>query len=75
MSAIPYPYLEPRQTREREPTAWEQELANAIEGIFAKGGWDLDQIVAGLNKSRVRPPTGGEWTKDNFQAIMKELGV
>jgi hypothetical protein len=75
MSDIPYPYLEPRQARATPPTAWEQELANAIETIFAKRVWDLDQLVAGLNKSRVRPPVGGEWTTDNFQAVMKELGV
>jgi hypothetical protein len=75
MSTIPYPYLEPHQTRAAEPTAWEQELANAIEGLFAKGAWELDQVVAGLNKSRVRPPMGGQWTEQNFQAVMKELGV
>ena len=30
--AYQYPYLSPHQTRTHEPTAWQQELANAIEG-------------------------------------------
>jgi len=75
MTSIPYPYLEPRQARDAEPTSWELELANVIEGLFAKGAWELDQVVAGLNKSRVHPPMGGEWTQENFQSVMKELGV
>jgi Recombinase-like helix-turn-helix domain len=75
MSNVPYPYLEPRQSRTGAPTDWEQELANVIEAIFAKRSWELDQVVAGLNRSRIRPPTGGEWTKENFQTVMKELGV
>jgi hypothetical protein len=75
MSAIRFPYLEPRQSRTGEPTAWEQELANAVESIFARGAWELDQLVAGLNQSRVRPPMGGEWTKENLQSVMTELGA
>lgn len=75
MTAIPFPYLVRRQTRDEEPTAWQQELANAIEAVFAKGGWELDDLVTGLNASRVRPPSGGVWTKDNFQTVMHELGA
>jgi hypothetical protein len=32
-------------------------------------------VVAGLNASRVRPPNGGDWTADNFTAVMRELGA
>jgi hypothetical protein len=70
-----YPYLDPHQTRSQEPTAWQQELANALESIFAKGAYELDQLIAGLNASRVRAPDGAMWTEQNFTAVMRELGA
>jgi hypothetical protein len=70
-----YPYLSPHQSRTHEPTTWQQDLANAVEGVFARGARELDEVVAGLNASRVRPPNGGEWTADNFTAVMRELGA
>jgi hypothetical protein len=70
-----YPYLSPHQSRTHEPTTWQQDLANAIEGVFARGARELDELVAGLNASRVRPPNGGDWTADNFTAVMRELGA
>ena len=70
-----YPYLSPHQSRTHEPTTWQQDLANAIEGVFARGARELDDVVAGLNASRVRPPNGGDWTADNFTAAMRELGA
>ena len=75
MSAYSFPYLEPRQSRDEPPNAWQQELANAIEGIFTRGAKEVDEVVAGLNASRVRPPMGGDWTADNFQSVMRELGA
>jgi recombinase-like protein len=73
--AYQYPYLNPNQTRTREPTAWEQELANAMEGVFAKGARELDEVIEGLNASRVRPPNGGDWTAENFTTVMRKLGA
>lgn len=70
-----YPYLEPHQTRSQEPTQWQQELANAIESIFTKGARELDELIAGLNASRVRAPDGAKWTEQNFTAVMRELGA
>jgi hypothetical protein len=75
MTAYQYPYLSPHQTRLHEPTVWQQELANAIEGVFAKGAQEFDELVAGLNASRVRPPSGGEWTEANLSAVLRELGA
>ena len=69
------PYLSPHQSRTQPPTAWQQELANAIESVFSKGARELDELVAGLNASRVRPPSGGDWTAENFTAVMHELGA
>ena len=75
MSQYQYPYLDPHQTRTQAPTAWQQELANAIEGVFAKGARELDEVVAGLNGTRVRPPSGDDWTQENFTTVMRELGA
>lgn len=70
-----YPYLDPHQTRSQEPTQWQQELANAIESIFAKGARELDELIAGLNASRVRAPDGAKWTEQNFTAVIRDLGA
>ena len=75
MAAYHYPYLEPIQTRTQEPTAWQQELANAVEGVFSKGARELDAVVTALNATRVRPPDGSDWTPENFTAVMRELGA
>ncbi|AXK80368.1 hypothetical protein DW352_07460 [Pseudolabrys taiwanensis] len=70
-----YPSLDPHQTRTHEPTQWQKELANAIESVFVKGARELDEVVAGLNGTRVRPPNGADWTPENFTALMRELGA
>ena len=75
MSQYKFPYLQPVQTRNDEPTAWQQELADAIEGVFSKGARELDEVVVGLNRTRVRPPSGTDWTAENFTALMRELGA
>lgn len=75
MKPYRYPYLDPHQTRTAEPTVWQQELANAIENVFSKGAREVDEVVAGLNKSRVRPLDGGDWTAEKFTTLMRELGA
>ncbi|MCK9913957.1 hypothetical protein MXD81_32865 [Microbacteriaceae bacterium K1510] len=70
-----YPSLDPHQTRTHEPTQWQKELANAIESVFVKGARELDEVIAGLNGTRVRPPNGADWTPENFTALMRELGA
>lgn len=70
-----YPSLDPHQTRTHEPTQWQEELANAIESVFVKGARELDEVIAGLNGTRVRPPNGADWTPENFTALMRELGA
>jgi hypothetical protein len=74
MASYSFPYLSPHQSRDREPTDWERSLADAIEGAFAKGAHQLDDLVAALNASRVRPMSGGKWTAENFSNLMRELG-
>ena len=74
MSTYEFPYLSPHQSRTREPTDYELELASALESVFGKGTFDLPSVVAALNASRVRPPSGGNWTQENFTKLMQELG-
>jgi hypothetical protein len=75
MSAYTFPYLDPHQSRTREPTDWEMALASAMEAAFSKGAYELDALVAALNASRVRPREGGVWSSENFTATMRELGA
>jgi hypothetical protein len=75
MTQYAYPYLNPIQTRTHEVTVWQQELANAIESVFSKGARELDEVVTGLNKTRVRSPDGSDWTEENFTTLMRELGA
>lgn len=74
MSDYRTPYLEPHQSRTRQPTAWEIELASAIESAFAKGAHELESLIDALAASRVRPRSGGQWTRETFLKTMRELG-
>ncbi len=75
MSGYQFPYLNPHQSRASEPTEWQMELASAIESVFAKGAHTLEALIDGLNASRVKPPSGGPWTAENYTALMRELGA
>lgn len=68
-------YLQPRQAATRAATDWENDLADVIEAAFAAGARDLDELVAGLNRSRVRPPGHAAWTPEVYVDLMKRLGA
>lgn len=68
-------YLVVHQTRDREPTAYEAELAGAIEEVFATGVHDLPGLVEGLRTRGLRAPGGEEWTDENFVREMARLGA
>jgi len=70
-----FPFLDPHQSRIKEPTQWQMELASAIEAIFAQGADSLDALIDGLNASRVKPPDGGPWTAEKYTTLMRELGA
>lgn len=74
MAEYKYPYLEVHQSRTQEPTAWQQELANAIESVFASGARELDEVIAGMNGTRVRAPDGSDWTVESFTTLIRQLG-
>ncbi len=67
-------YLNPHQARPRPPTAYEDQLGDALERAFAGGHWELDALIAQLNHSGPTAPGGQPWTADNFQAEMAVLG-
>jgi hypothetical protein len=68
-------YLNPHQSRDHEPTTWENLLGDAIERAYAAGKHDLDSLVAALNAAGVPTPTGEAWTPTVFAAEMARLGA
>ena len=73
METYSFPYLSPAQSRTREPSEWEMNLAGALEAAFGAGHQELPALVEALNRSRVRPRQGGSWTEANFTVLMREL--
>jgi hypothetical protein len=67
-------YLNPHQARQHPPTAYENQLGEAMERVFAAGHWELDALVAQLNHGGPAAPDGQPWTADSFQAEMAVLG-
>lgn len=66
-------YLNPHQTRKREPDTYENLLGDAIERCFAAGVHDLAGIAARLNEDCVPAPGGKSWTPELFQHEVKRL--
>ncbi len=62
------------QTRARVPTAYEEQLADALTAIFADETYDLAAIVEALNSAGVPDPDGAPWTAESFPPAMKRLG-
>jgi hypothetical protein len=63
------------QTRNWPAGPYEEALAEALEELFTAGVAELADIVAGLNRSTVRPPGKGAWTEDNFRSEMARLAA
>ena len=68
-------YLNPHQTRDREPTDYENLLADGLEKAYAANIHDLPGICARLNADCVPAPDGKAWTPDLFEREMKRLGA
>ena len=63
------------QTRSAPPTAYENQLGDALEVVFESGAAELADVVAKLNELGVRAPDGEPWTPSRFEAEMKRLGA
>ena len=68
-------FLNPHQTRDREPTDYENLLADGVEKAFAANVHDLQGICALLNADCVPAPDGKTWTPALFELEMKRLGA
>ncbi|MFH8440898.1 recombinase-like helix-turn-helix domain-containing protein [Streptomyces sp. NPDC018026] len=75
MPETTWPYLDPHQTRDHEPTPYELKLARTLEDIFTKDGHELADVIGGLNSRQLRTPTGEPWTEESFRAEMNRLGA
>jgi hypothetical protein len=67
-------YIEPHQARSRAPTSYEDLLGDSIERAFGAGHWELDGLLAYLNKAGPLGPNGAPWTAQSYQAVIKTLG-
>ena len=68
-------YLNPHQSRDREPVDWQNLLGDAIERAFAAGVHDLSGLVERLNDAQVPAPNGQPWTAELYEREMKRLGA
>lgn len=68
-------YIVVHQTREREPTEYENLLGDALERVFAGGATEVDDVVRGLNELAAPSPNGEPWTRELFLSEMKRLGA
>ena len=67
-------YLEPNQSRDSEPTTFENTLADAIEKAYAENIQELGLLVQRLNELGTVDPEGKPWTQQSFVEVMRELG-
>lgn len=68
-------YLQAHQTRDREPTDYENLLGDALEKAFASGADTLSDICARLAADCVPSPGGQAWTPSLLQSELKRLGA
>ncbi len=68
-------YLEVHQTRDAEPSDYENLLGDAIEKSFAAGIDTLDGLVASLNEQAVPAPRGQVWTAELYIEEIRRLGA
>ena len=67
-------YVVVHQSRDRDPTEYEDLLGDALERAYADGITDLDGVVSALNAMEAPSPGGVPWSTDLFLAEIKRLG-
>ena len=68
-------YNETHQSRSAAPTAYENQLGDAIERAFAAGIHALDALVRYLNDCGQAAPDGQPWTAQSYQREMARLSA
>ena len=66
--------LNPHQHRERDPSDYENILADALERSFAAGVDELQAVVQGLIDYGVPAPEGKSWSAELLASELKRLG-
>lgn len=67
-------YLEVHQSRDHEPTQYENLLGDSIERAYAQGITDLGELVDYLNRTGPAPRDGKLWTETAYAGEMARLG-
>ena len=68
-------YIVVHQSRDREPTEYENLLADGLEKAFGNGATQIAQVVDGLIADAVPAPGGVEWTEELILSELKRLGA
>ena len=68
-------YVVVHQSRDKDPTEYENLLGDALEKAFASGVTDISGVVAGLNNDAVPAPGGQDWSEDLILSELKRLGA
>ena len=68
-------YIVVHQSRDRDPTDYENLLGDALERIFAKGVTEIDQVVAELNALEAPAPDAAPWTRALLESELARLGA
>ena len=68
-------YNATHQSRSAPPSAWEDQLGDAIEAAYAKGIHALPELVVEINRHGLTNPDGQAWTPSRFEAEMARLGA
>lgn len=68
-------YIVVHQSRDREPTEYENLLADGLEKAFGGGATQITQIVDQLIADAVPAPGGVEWTEELILSELKRLGA
>lgn len=68
-------YVVVNQSRDRDPTEYEDLLADSLEKAFGAGVEDVDGVVAALIADAVPSPAGKPWTNELVLSELKRLGA
>jgi Recombinase-like helix-turn-helix domain len=68
-------YIVVNQSRDREPTEYENLLADSLEKAFGAGIADAGGLVQALEGDGVPAPGGRDWTEELILSELKRLGV
>lgn len=68
-------YINPIQSRNGAPTAYENALGDAIEAAYADGIHELPDLVAALEAAGIKAPDGASWTEESFAREVGRLGA